>query len=44
MTYKKLFEPGKIGNVTIKNRVVMPPMGTGLAFFSGGEPGYYSLL
>ncbi|MGI6583933.1 MAG: hypothetical protein ACOX3O_08530 [bacterium] len=35
MTYKKLFEPGKIGNVTIKNRVVMPPMGTGLAFFSG---------
>ena len=35
MAYTKLFEPGKIGKVTIKNRIVMPPMGTGLAFFSG---------
>ena len=33
--YKKMFEPGKIGNLKIKNRVVMPPMGTGLAYFSG---------
>lgn len=33
--YTKMFEPGKIGNVTIKNRVVLPPMGTGLAYFSG---------
>lgn len=27
MTYEKLFSPGKIGNLEIKNRVVMVPMG-----------------
>lgn len=35
MEYKKLFEEGKIGDLTIKNRIVMPPMGTGLAEISG---------
>lgn len=35
MKYTKMFEPGKIGKVTVKNRVVLPPMGTGLASFSG---------
>lgn len=35
MEYKKLFEKGKIGNLTLKNRIVMPPMGTGLAEISG---------
>jgi 2,4-dienoyl-CoA reductase-like NADH-dependent reductase (Old Yellow Enzyme family)/thioredoxin reductase len=29
--YKKLFEPGKIGNVKIKNRTVMTAMGVGVA-------------
>lgn len=33
----KLFQPGKIGRVTIKNRIVMCPMGTGsLADVDGG--------
>ena len=35
MAYTKLFEPGKIGNVVIKNRIAMPPMGTGLALHNG---------
>lgn len=35
MKYSKLFERGKIGNVEIKNRIVMPPMGTGFAGASG---------
>jgi len=35
MKYSKLFERGKIGNVEIKNRIVMPPMGTGFAAASG---------
>lgn len=33
--YEKLFEPGKIGKVTIKNRLVMSPMGIGLANLDG---------
>ena len=33
--YNKLFEPGKIGKVTIKNRLVMSPMGCGLANLDG---------
>ena len=28
--YEKLFTPGKIGNVTVKNRLVMSPMGLSL--------------
>ncbi len=35
MTYEKLFTPGKIGNVEIKNRVVMPPMMLGFGQFDG---------
>lgn len=31
MKYSHLFEKGRIGNLTLKNRIVMPPMGTGLA-------------
>jgi 2,4-dienoyl-CoA reductase-like NADH-dependent reductase (Old Yellow Enzyme family) len=33
--YDKLFEKGKIGNVEIKNRLVMTPMGTNLANLDG---------
>ena len=28
--FEKLFEPGKIGRMVIKNRVVMAPMGPGV--------------
>ena len=38
MVYEKLFEPGKIGNLEIKNRVVMPAMGCSFAE-STGEAG-----
>lgn len=31
MQYEKLFSEGRIGSVTIKNRVVMPPMEVGMA-------------
>ena len=33
--YDKLFEKGRIGNVEIKNRLVMTPMGTNLAELDG---------
>lgn len=33
--YQKIFEQGKIGNVTFKNRLVMSPMGTSLAEMDG---------
>ena len=33
--YEKLFSPGKIGSVTLKNRLVMSPMGIGLAELDG---------
>lgn len=33
--YKKLFTPGKIGNVEIKNRLVMSPMGTNISGLDG---------
>lgn len=29
--FKKLFEPVRIGRMQLKNRIVMPPMGTGYA-------------
>lgn len=35
MQYNKLFTPGKIGNLFIKNRIVMPAMGTSLASSTG---------
>lgn len=35
MEFKKLFEKGQIGELTLKNRIVMPPMGCGLADISG---------
>ena len=38
MSYEKLFTPGKIGNLEIKNRIVMPAMGCSLAE-STGEAG-----
>ena len=33
--YEKLFSPGKIGTVTLRNRLVMSPMGIGLANLDG---------
>ncbi|MBR0342960.1 MAG: FAD-dependent oxidoreductase [Oscillospiraceae bacterium] len=35
MAYKQLFEPGKIGSLELKNRIVMPAMGCSLAESSG---------
>ena len=35
LMYSKIFEQGKIGNVTFKNRLVMSPMGTSLAEMDG---------
>lgn len=35
MKYEKLFTPGKIGNVELKNRIVMPPMMLGFGQFDG---------
>ena len=35
MAYEKLFEPGRIGGLTIRNRAVMSPMGTDLADIRG---------
>ena len=33
--YDRLFSQGKIGSVTLKNRLVMSPMGIGLANLDG---------
>ena len=38
MSYEKLFTPGQIGNLELKNRIVMPAMGCSLAE-STGEAG-----
>ncbi len=35
MKYEKLFTPYKIGNMEVKNRLVMSPMGTNSAFTNG---------
>ena len=35
MAYEKLFEPGRIGTMTVKNRAVMSPMATDLANTDG---------
>ena len=34
----KLFEPIKIGNVELKNRVIMAPMENGMAAVGTGDP------
>lgn len=33
--YEKLFSRGKIGNLELKSRIVMPPMGTSMACANG---------
>ena len=38
MSYEKLFTPGKIASLELKNRIVMPAMGCSLAE-STGEAG-----
>lgn len=38
MEYKSVFEPGKIGSMEIRNRIVMPAMGTNFAE-TDGTPG-----
>lgn len=35
MKYEKLFERAKIGNLELKSRIVMPPMGTSMACANG---------
>lgn len=35
MKYEKLFIRGKIGNLELKNRIVLPPMGTNMASYTG---------
>lgn len=35
MSYQNLLKEGQIGNLTLKNRIVMPPMGTNLAGSEG---------
>jgi len=35
MNFKNLFSEGKIGNLTLKNRIVMPAMGTSIASSTG---------
>ncbi|MDE7066684.1 MAG: NADH:flavin oxidoreductase, partial [Schaedlerella arabinosiphila] len=35
MSYPKLFEKGRIGRLELKNRIVMPAMGTGFASSTG---------
>ncbi len=46
MNYKLLFQPGNIGTMTLKNRVVMPAMGVSIADAKGGvtdrEINYYA--
>ncbi|UCG84714.1 MAG: NADH oxidase, partial [Dehalococcoidia bacterium] len=33
--FPSLFQPGRIGSLTLRNRIVMPPMGTWYATDSG---------
>ena len=37
MSYEKLFTPGRIANLELKNRIVMPAMGCSLAESSGED-------
>ena len=34
--FPKLFEPGRIGTMELRNRITMPPMGSCLATDTGG--------
>ena len=36
--YKHLFTPGRINSLTLKNRIIMPPMGTFMNHLSGETP------
>jgi 2,4-dienoyl-CoA reductase-like NADH-dependent reductase (Old Yellow Enzyme family) len=36
--YENLFSPGKINTLTLKNRIIMPPMGTFMNHLSGETP------
>jgi len=36
--YKNLFTPGRINSLTLKNRIIMPPMGTFMNHLSGETP------
>ena len=38
-SYDKLFEPGRIGNLTLKNRLIMEPIGTRYADSRGHVTG-----
>ena len=46
MNYDRLFEPGKIGKMDLKNRIVMPAMGVSLSDARGSatdrEIAYYA--
>ena len=44
MAYEKLFETGRIGGLTIRNRAVMAPMGTDLADIHGNLPALEAVL
>lgn len=35
MSYEKLFSRGRIGSLELKNRIVLPPMGTNMASYTG---------
>jgi len=35
MKFEKLLSPGKIGSMELKNRFVVPPMGTNLGNYEG---------
>ena len=35
MSYKKLLQPGRIGRMELRNRMIMPGMGTNLAAADG---------
>lgn len=37
MAFERLLSPGRIGNIELRNRILMPPMGTGMMDLSG-EP------
>lgn len=42
--YQEIFKQGKIGNITLKNRLVMSPMGTSLAEMDGVSIGRHDCI